>query len=60
MLPTFGEIMTLLAQVNEKTNEQMEWRITSDGMLKIDAYVGIENADLYQQARVMFAPAENE
>lgn len=58
-MPTFGQIMSMLAQVNETSNGQMEWRITSDGMLKIDAYVGIENADLYKQARQMFAPADD-
>ena len=57
-MPTFGEIMTILASISEKCPD-MEWRITSDGLLKIDAYVGIENHDLYKQAREMFAPAED-
>lgn len=55
---TFSEIMSMLAEVNEKCSE-MEWRITSDGVLKIDAYVGFDNYDLYRQAREMFASVED-
>lgn len=58
-MPTFGEIMSMLAALNDKTNGQMEWSIDSNGNLNIKAYVGIENHDLYKQAREMFAPNED-
>lgn len=56
-MPKFGQIIEALSALNE-TLPEMEWRITSDGLLKVDAYVGIENHDLYKQAMEMFAPSE--
>lgn len=52
----FGKIMKAMAVVNEEMPD-MNWRITSDGILKVEAYVGIANYDLYRQATQMFAPA---
>ena len=56
-MPTFVEMMNAMIAM-QRCFPDMDWRVDSDGILKVDAYVGIANHDLYKQAVQMFATGE--
>lgn len=53
-MPEFLELMKAM-QTLQETFPDVRWSVTSNGVLKIEAYAGIENYDLYRSARDMFA-----
>lgn len=55
-LPDFLVMFRALIDLQDKIGD-VTWDVSSDGILIVRAYVGIENYDLVRQGRQMFAPA---